>query len=175
MPNVDLTRVPSYYHKYINKVDENELQDALKKSQAVFISTLRNIPTEKWDYRYAEDKWTVKELVQHIIDSERIFCFRALCFARKDKTPLPGFDENLYAKNCNASIRKGEELIEELISVQNSTFSLFTSFDQEQLDQSGVANNNPVYVKGIGFIIAGHANHHLDILKERYLNEPVLL
>lgn len=175
MPNVDLSRIPPYYHKYINKVEENELHDALKKSQTLFISALKNISPLKWDHKYAEGKWTIKELVQHIIDSERIFCFRALCFSRKDKTPLPGFDENMYADNCKASKRKGEELIQELISVQNATLSLFDSFDEEQLDQMGVANNNPVYVKGIGFIIAGHAIHHLGILKERYLNEPVLL
>ena len=169
MPELAFSRVPSYYHKYLNKVKEKDLYDALRKSQALLLTTLENMPVDKWDYSYAEGKWKVKDVVQHIIDAERIFCFRALCFARMDQTHLPGFDENLYAENTRAFKRNSESLIEELKTVQVATLSLFASFDDEQLEQQGTANNNPVYVKGIGFIIAGHAIHHTDIIKERYL------
>ena len=169
MPNVDLTRVPAYYHRYINQVKENELPDALAKHQEDLVRFLQTIPEEKWNYRYAEGKWSVKELVQHIIDAERVFAYRALRFARKDSTPLPGFDEGPYAAASKADKRTKKDLIDELSSVQKSTAQLFASFDEQQLNESGVASNNPVYVKGIGFIIVGHALHHMQVLQERYL------
>ena len=91
MANVELSRVPEYYHGYINRVTEKDLNKAFLNHQIDFVSFLNDIPAEQWDYRYDEGKWSIKEVVQHIIDAERIFCYRALCIARKDKTPLPGF------------------------------------------------------------------------------------
>jgi hypothetical protein len=169
MANVDLSRVPAYYHKYIALVSENDLKTALEKHQTDLINELKKMPLEKWDYRYADGKWTIKELVQHIIDAERIFCYRALRFSRKDTTELPGFDENGFAENSAAHKRTGEDLINELTTVQQSTAQLFSSFVEEQLDQTGTANGHAVYVKGIGYIVAGHAVHHKNILLERYL------
>ena len=99
----DLSRVGNFYHNYINLVTEDELAEAFDKESASFVRFLDTIPAEKYDYRYAEDKWTIKEVLQHIIDAERIFSYRALRFARKDKTPLPGFDENSFAAASNAS------------------------------------------------------------------------
>src|SRR5215211_4555216 len=118
MANIDLSRVPQFYHRYISYVDENDLTKALQKHQYDFRSFLDTIPEEKWSFRYAEGKWSIKELVQHTIDAERIFCYRALCFARKDKTELPGFDENLYAQTSKADKRTKKDLIEELSLVQ---------------------------------------------------------
>ena len=135
--------------------------------------TLKNIPDEKWDYRYAEGKWTIKELVQHIIDAERIFCYRALNFARKDRSELPGFDENEFAAVSKADKRSKQDLLDELATVQKSSMQLFASFDDEQLNESGKANGNSIYVNGIGFIIVGHTMHHLNILKERYLQKKI--
>ena len=169
MPNVDLSRVPVFYHKYINLVKENELAPALQKHQRELITELEKIPAEKWDYRYAEGKWSIKEMIQHIIDAERIFCFRALNFARQDKNELPGFDENEFAEASKADRRSKEDLIEELATVQKSSAHLFASFDNAQLDQTGIANGKSIYVKGIGFIVVGHTLHHRNILVERYL------
>lgn len=169
MPTPDLNRVPSYYHKYISLVPQQNIESIMADHGASLIDTLRNLPDDKWNYKYAPDKWTIKELVQHIIDAERIFCYRALRFARKDKTPLPGFEENAYAAESDANRRYGADLIEELTIVQRSTALLFLSFNEEQLAAEGDANGQSIYVGGIGFIVVGHSLHHLGILKERYL------
>jgi uncharacterized damage-inducible protein DinB len=174
MANVELSRVPEYYHKYINLVNESDLNQAFQKHQTDLIATLSQIGADKWDYRYAEGKWTIKEVVQHIIDTERIFCYRALCFARKDETSLPGFDENSYATASKASRRTKEDLIDELQSVQKSSAQLFRSFDEEQLNETGIANGKSVYVKAIGYIIVGHVLHHKNILLERYLQQKTI-
>jgi len=171
MPNVDLTRVPIFYHNYIGQVKENELAATLHAHQQTLITELEKIPPEKWDYRYAKGKWSIKEMVQHLIDAERIFCYRALNFARKDSNALPGFDENEFAQTSRADKRSKNDLIEELTTVQKSTALLFGSFDEEQLNETGVANGWSIYVKAIGFIIAGHALHHRNVLRERYLQE----
>lgn len=170
MQNVDLSRVFEYYHKYINLVIEDDLQTAFKKHQTELISFLKEIPKKKWSHRYAKDKWSIKEVVQHIIDAERVFTYRALCFARKDQTQLPSFDENIFAANSKADERSKKDLIKELKTVQESSALLFNSFDEEQLEQPGVASGKPTYVKGIAYILLGHALHHKKILEERYLN-----
>lgn len=169
MPRPDLTRVPDYYHKYINQVPEKDLGTALENQTATFLKFLKKMPAEKIDYRYAKDKWTVKEVLQHMLDTERIFAYRALCIARKDSTHFPGFEENDYAANSKASKRDWKEMIREFKAVRRSTEILFRSFDKQQLDATGTASGKSVYVLGIGFIIAGHINHHVNVLKERYL------
>lgn len=169
MPRPDLTRVPEWYHRYIHQVEENDLGEALHQQASSFPRFLETLAEEKRDYRYADDKWTIKEMLQHIIDAERIFSYRALCFARKDTTPLPGFEENSYAANSKAGKRDWNEMVEEFKTVRQSTQQLFGSFDNEQLEISGIASGKPVYVLAIGFIIAGHANHHVAVIKERYL------
>jgi hypothetical protein len=133
------------------------------------IALMESIPLSKHDYAYAPGKWTLKEVLQHIIDTERVFCYRALCIARKEAQSLPGFDENSYAANSKASNRDWNDLIEEFKVVRAGSKFLFDSFDSEQMENSGVANKNPLYVSGIGYIIAGHAQHHLHIIRERYL------
>ncbi len=171
MPNVDLTRVPSFYHKYIEKVNASELDEAFRIHQVELINALNKLPESKWDFRYAEGKWSIREMMQHMIDAERIFCYRALCFARRDPNPLPGFDENSYVEMSNGNQRTASELIEEMQVVQKASALLFASFTPEMLEQTGVANNNPVYVKAIGFIVVGHTLHHLEVMRERYLGE----
>lgn len=168
MPQVNLEKVPSFYHNYVKLVTEDNLQEAFNNHQNELVSFLKKLPFEKWDHRYAEDKWSIKELVQHLIDSERIFCYRALTFARKDEKSLPGFDENHYAKTSKADQRKPKELLEELELLQRSSAQLFESFDEEQLNAEGTANNNKIYVEAIGYTIVGHCRHHLNVLKERY-------
>ncbi len=169
MPRPDLASAPEWYHRYIDAVKEDELSAALKNQTALFNRFFEAIPVEKREFRYAAGKWSVKEIIQHIIDAERVFAYRALRFARKDATPLPGFDENTYAENAKTDNRDWKELIEELNSVRRSSECMFNSFDEEQLNETGVASGNPISVLAIGFIIAGHANHHINIIKERYL------
>ena len=169
MPRPDLSRVPEFYHGYISKVKEADLGSALKSSTKELFDLLRSIPAEKHDHRYAEGKWTIKEVVQHMLDGERVFTYRALRFARKDDTPLPGFDENLFAQTAKADKRSWNDLVDEFAALRKATESMFASFDNEQLEQSGIASENSTYVLGIGYIVAGHVNHHCQVIKERYL------
>jgi uncharacterized damage-inducible protein DinB len=174
MAALDLTRVPVYYHKYIAKVEETELSKAFISHGKELVAFLTDLPAEKWSYRYAPGKWSIKEVVQHIIDGERIFGYRALTFARKDRTSLPGFEENDYAANCEADRRIPESLLNELQLVQQSTAAMFNSFSEEQLEQSGTANEQGTYVRALGFILIGHSIHHLHVMKERYLELSVI-
>lgn len=169
MPRPDLSKIPEWYHGYINLADGNDVVAAIKKQTPVILRFFNTIPPEKINYRYAKGKWTLKELLQHIIDGERIFAYRALCIARKDTTNLPGFDENDYADNSKANKREWKDLIAELKAVRQSTEFLFDSFDKAQIASVGTANKNPVSVLAIGFILVGHINHHLKVVKEKYL------
>jgi hypothetical protein len=168
----DLNRVPPYYHKYISKVKTEDLNESLQSGDHV--SFLKTIPAGKWDYRYAPGKWTIKELVQHIIDTERIFSYRALRFARKDATPLPGFEQDDYVLHAESGNRTPAGLIKEFEAVRTATAALFDSFTENQLESEGTASGASVYVRAIGFIILGHSIHHIDVLKERYLNNASL-
>lgn len=170
MPRPDLSRVPDFYHDYVNLVEGDDLMKNLARQTETFIKFLKKIPKKKRNYRYAEDKWTIKEVLQHIIDTERIFAYRALTFARKDTTPLPSFDENTYVANSKSDDRKWRDLFDDFLAARWSTENLFASFDEEQLEASGIASGKSNYVMGIGFIITGHANHHMNVIKERYLN-----
>lgn len=157
--------------RYVNAVAENNLEDALRKNTRRFRKMLKNIPKKKINYAYAEGKWTLKELLQHIVDAERVFVFRALHFARKDTVPLPGFDENVWAITAKAPKRSWGDLVDEFTALRVSTELFFQSFDEDQLLATGTANNNPMSVVGLGFVCAGHVAHHMNIIKERYLNE----
>jgi uncharacterized damage-inducible protein DinB len=169
MSRPNLNRMPEYFQRYVNQVSEDDLMEAMTNQTPAFITFLENIPVSKRDYRYADGKWTIKEVLQHIIDTERIFAYRSLCIARKETASLPGFDENSYAANSKADKRKWDEMIEEFKAVRRSSEIMFGSFDDEQLEATGISNNNSIYVSAIGFILVGHVNHHVTILKERYL------
>lgn len=170
MSRPDLSRVPEWYHGYINQVPENMLMNALQNQTISFIKFLNKLPFEKRNYRYEKGKWTIKEMLQHITDAERIFAYRALCFARQDTTPLPGFDENYYADNAEASKRDWDNMLEEFKLIRKSNEILFASFDKKQLDSTGIASGKTVYVMAIGFIMVGHINHHINVIKQRYIN-----
>ena len=166
----DLSRVPEFYHNYIKHVPEDDLMIAFKNQTPVALQFFQNLPEDKIDYAYAEGKWTIKELLQHIIDAERIFSYRALRFARKDPTPLPGFDENLFAENAKAAKRNWSDLVEEFKVVRKATEWLYGSFDAEQLNATGTSNNSPIYVLAFGYISVGHVMHHMNVIKQRYLS-----
>lgn len=165
----DLSRVPEYYHKYIAQVKGDDLLPVLKKQGKGFARYLEELPKSKRHYKYGPDKWTIIEVVQHILDAERVFAYRALCIARGEQQPLPGFDENTYAEHANKNKRKWKDIVEEFIVVRRSTEILFASLSEENLDATGTASNWPVYVNGIGFLLAGHLQHHWNILQERYV------
>jgi uncharacterized damage-inducible protein DinB len=154
---------------YIQAVGNVDMIEELEICLHDFIRFVQNIPMDKFDYRYAEGKWTIKDIIQHIIDTERIFTYRALRISRNDKTPLPGFEENDYVANTNANARSIQDLLAELSAVRHSTLFLFKSFSWEQLERIGIASNNEISVRAIGFILIGHQKHHQNVFKERYL------
>ena len=169
MPKPNAANYPEDFGKYISQVPEEDLSEAFKNQFPKIESFLTEIDEEKSKYSYAPGKWTLKELLQHIIDGERIFNYRALCFARKETISLPSFDEDLYAENSNANNRSWKSLSNELINVRRSTADLFNSFSDEMMQQSGIANNKSISVLSIGFIIIGHITHHIKVVEEKYM------
>jgi uncharacterized damage-inducible protein DinB len=170
MTRPDLTKVPDFYKRYVQHVQDYDLSDAFKISSTETLELVRSIPEEHGEFRYAEGKWSVKELLCHMIDVERIMAYRALRFARNDKTPLHGFEENDYAPEANAENRTLSSIAEEMARLRSSTVDLFASFKSEMLMRKGLANNVELSVLTLGYIIAGHESHHRKILKERYLS-----
>ncbi|MGB0931002.1 MAG: DinB family protein [Chitinophagales bacterium] len=165
----DIHESNDYFKRYINKVVGNDIVASLSKGQKMMESFCRLIPSEKWDYRYAEDKWTIKEVVMHIIDTERIMAYRALRIARNDKTSLPGFEQDDYIANSKTHKRSPESLLAEYMAVRSATLSLFIHFDEEMFKRMGTASGYPISVRALAYIIAGHETHHLAIVQERYL------
>ncbi|MFT3680092.1 MAG: DinB family protein [Ferruginibacter sp.] len=160
---------PGYFKIYTDQVVETDLATAFQNQSAGFEEFLNRISEEKSLYAYADGKWTIKEMLQHIIDAERIFAYRAVCFARGEAINLPGFEENDYAANSHANERSWKSIVEEFIINRRSIELMFASFTNEVLALSGTANNNTTSVESIGFIIVGHFNHHKKVLLERYL------
>lgn len=157
-----------YYKKYIDKVKGDTIADIIRNHSEDIFFYYNNIPEDKAGYAYAEGKWTVKDVLQHVIDAERVFSYRAMRISRNDSTPLPGFDENEYAKYSGASARSLSSLKEELAAVRNATDLLLQSFTEEQLAIKGTASDQPVTVNALAYIIYGHLIHHKNILEERY-------
>ena len=157
-----------YLTHYINLVKQDELLSALEAS-LVFLSELSVSDFQgKELYSYADGKWTVQEVLQHIIDTERVMTYRAMRFARKDATELPGFDENSFSDNSFANMRSMQNILDELVLMRKSTIALYQSFNEEQLLFLGTANGNKNCAATIGFFTIGHALHHLNVLQERY-------
>ncbi len=159
----------TYFQKYIDLVPEEDLSTAFHNQFFKITQFLHSITEEKSSYSYAPGKWSIKELLQHITDTERIFAYRSLCFARNEKASLPGFDENDYAACSNANLRNWKDLADEFLLVRKTTELLFNSFTNEALNNSGLANKNPATASSMGFIAIGHVYHHINVLKERYL------
>lgn len=158
-----------YYSNYINKAGEEMLVSGLESSLSSTLAFFNTIPENKLEYRYDAGKWTVKDIIQHLIDAERVFAYRALRFARQDKTSLPGFEENTYTDMANANKRSRAELLKEYQLVRESTIMLFKSFNEDALKLVGVASNSNMSVRAIGFVIIGHEKHHCEVITSRYL------
>lgn len=172
MTTKDLTpeETANYFGRYIALVpDELALQDALSHSIGLLEQSLANTSDAKYDHRYAPEKWTVKEVLAHLIDTERIFNYRALRFARKDSTPLLGYDHNTYVDHSGANARTAKSLLDELRAVRASTVAMFASFDEDTMLLTGTANTLEVSVRALGFVQSGHMLHHQQILVDKYL------
>jgi uncharacterized damage-inducible protein DinB len=158
-----------YYQPYIAALGEADLMDTMRRQRNNFPEFMESIPDDKWQYAYAQGKWTIAEVLLHVIDAERVFQYRALRIARGDHTPLAGFDQDAYVPNSGAGKRSRESIIEEYRAVRQATISLFSTFDAEALNQRGTASKSEVNVAALGFIICGHQKHHRNIIRERYL------
>ncbi len=159
----------AYYETYVSRVPEEDLTAAFRKHTASVLAFLTRIPDQKKDYAYAPGKWTIRQVLQHIIDAERVFAYRALNFARKDANKLPGFDENEFADVARVEHREWNDMVEEFQFVRNSSDLFFRALGEEELSRSGIASNNAVSVRALGYIMLGHAIHHMEVVKERYL------
>lgn len=165
----DPYNLPAFYVEYVKRVENLEIEQALTDSFSSFAQCIAAIPEEKGAYRYAPGKWSIKEVLAHLNDTERIFAYRALRFARRDRTVLQGFDEQAYGPLSNAASRSLDQLIGALSRLRTTTIDLFRSFDDEMLHQTGIANKDRISVGNIGYVTAGHMFHHLQVLKDRYL------
>ncbi|WP_406824759.1 DinB family protein [Pedobacter sp. KACC 23697] len=157
---------PTWGETYISKVNGDIVE--ILTDQAHSLPALFRRNTDKADYAYAEGKWTLKEMLGHIIDAERVFAYRITCFARNEQQHLPGFEEDDYVKNARFRQRALEDLIEEFIALRKANLYLFKSLNEEELNRKGIASGREINVKSILFIAGGHIIHHISILKERY-------
>ncbi|TXB66097.1 DinB family protein [Vicingus serpentipes] len=158
-----------YFNNYINLVEDADFISALKNSYKTTKEIISTISEEQANTAYAEGKWTIKELLVHIMDTERIFCERALRFARNDKQDLPGFDHDDFVLGSEANDRTLKSIMKEYKTIRKSTIALFKNFSPAMLEKSGTANKNKLTVLSIGFIITGHETHHRNVLQEKYL------
>lgn len=159
-----------YYKNYIDLAIDCELVDGLQTSLDKAITFFETVPDYKLEYRYDDGKWTIKEIIQHLMDAEVVFAYRALRFARNDKTELPGFDENFYAEMSSANKRTKADLLSNYKALRLFTISLFNSFEAQTLLNIGTASNSKMSVRALGFVIIGHETHHCKVIKDRYLN-----
>jgi hypothetical protein len=169
MTKPDSTEYAPYFEKYISLAREGEIVATLGRQIEGTLSLIRGLSAAQGDLRYAPGKWSVKEVIGHLIDAERIFAYRAMRFARNDATPLPGFDENLFVANADFGSRSLADLADEFEHTRKSNVYLFKSLDGDASLRRGVSNNNEVSVRAIAYIIAGHELHHAEILRSRYL------
>jgi uncharacterized damage-inducible protein DinB len=157
-----------FYQGYIDQVtSENVIQALIKQGQKTY-ALIQQLTDEETDYRYADGKWSVREVIGHIIDTERIMAYRALCISRGEAAPLPGFDQDDYVDNANFSERSLQSLSTEYDALRNANISLFNSFDENQIMRTGTASGFTTSVRALAYIIAGHEKHHLNILEEKY-------
>lgn len=169
LTQLSTTEYSGPFANYVQETGEINLIEELEISLHAFIKFVQNIPLDKFDYRYAEGKWTIKDIIQHLIDCERIFAYRALRFSRNDKTALPGFEENDYVDNTDANGRSIQDLLTEFSAVRHSTLLFYKSLSEEQLNRIGTASTYQLSARALGFVIIGHQKHHQKVFEERYL------
>lgn len=158
-----------FYGTYLSVLHESELNVLLANGKTEFAQFIENIPDNKLHSSYAMGKWTIAEVILHIIDAERVFQYRALRFLRNDQTPLPGFDQDLFVKQSNANNRGKDSLIAEFKAVREASITLFNNLENEELSRTGIASNIEWTVGALGFVICGHLRHHQQIITYKYL------
>ncbi|MBX7171403.1 MAG: DinB family protein [Pyrinomonadaceae bacterium] len=169
MKRPEKTEYAEYYDRYISLVEETDIISAMQKQLEEFTSTFSQITEEEGLNTYQEGKWTIKELLGHLIDGERIFAYRAFRFSRADETPLPGFDQDPYIENGNYNSVKLADLLEELVLLRKSNLHFLKNLSENAWNNVGVASDNPITVRALAYCMVGHITHHLNILKDRYL------
>lgn len=165
----DITQIAGHYRDYINSITEDDPVSAFEHHSREAIDFFNSITEEQSTFKYAENKWTLKEVLQHVIDAERVFNFRALSLARGENTPLPPFDENDFAANSHANDRSWKSLAEEFAAVRSSSMAQVKSFNESDLPRTGIVSGKRISVVAILYITVGHVMHHLDVIKSKYL------
>lgn len=168
MKKSDIKTVPAYYQKYIDQVPDIELMEALKSGGIELFHDHLDFLLALGDQVYAPGKWTVNQMVEHLMDTERIFLNRALRFARLDKTALPGFDENVYVANARSNELRLQDLLNQYSIIRQATVTTYSNFNEEELNRTGTADSKEISVLALGFIQVGHPIHHFNVVKERY-------
>ncbi len=166
---INLDSIPAFYKNYVKLIEEEDLLQAMRISGHRAAELVHSLPESKADHRYEKRKWSLREVLCHAMDAERIFAYRALRFARNDQTPLAAFDENTYTPQSNASGRTLRRIADEMARLRDTNLDLFESFTPEMLQRKGTINGNTLSVAALGFIIAGHETHHCGIIRDRYL------
>ena len=159
----------AYYSTYVDRITSDDILDALQSQLDTTLSVLTGISEDKSLHRYAADKWSIRQLLNHVTDTERVFVYRALWFARGFDTALPGFDQNVAVPTAAAEQFSWASHVEDFRAVRAATLTFFRNLPEEAWGRSGVASGNPVTVRALAYIVAGHVAHHMAILQERYL------
>jgi DinB superfamily len=165
----DASEYAPYFAKYIDRIEGADIIDALRRQIAATLATLRGVSEADSLERYAEGKWSLREVAGHIIDTERIMAYRALRIARADQTPLPGFDQDPYIQAASVDERAWPHLLEELEAVRRANVLMFEGFPEAAWTRQGTASGKEITVRALAYLIAGHELHHMQIVRERYL------
>ncbi len=165
----DRTEAADYYFHYIDQVADGDIVRTLASQRDETVAYLERLPEERAGYRYAADKWTLRSVVGHLNDTERLFTARAFWFARGFETPLPSFDQNVAITTGGFDSRTWRSLVDEFAAVRAGTIAFFASLPQDAWDRRGIASGNPFTVRALAYLIAGHVTHHMRIVGERYL------
>jgi uncharacterized damage-inducible protein DinB len=160
-----------YYGTYIDQVPDGDIVESMNRQLSDTLSLIRSLDESDGDKRYAPEKWSIREIIGHVIDAERIFVYRALRFSRADPTPVPGFDENMFAANAPYSKVSLSDLADELEHVRRSSAQFFSHLDEEVMSRRGNANGHEISVRALAWILTGHDIHHVKVIRTRYLNQ----
>jgi hypothetical protein len=169
MKRPDQEEYAQFYANYVSLVPETDVNSALENQIGELENLFKEISEEKGNFAYAENKWTIKELLGHLIDGERVFSYRAFRISRNDQTPLAGFEENFYVANSNFAKRSLADLLEEFSLLRRANVLFFQNLPAEFWSRTGIASDAEVSVRALAYVMVGHIRHHLNILKERYL------
>ena len=166
----DRTEAAEYYFRYIDLVPAGDIRNQLEIQGTETLALLRGIDAERSRFRYAPDKWSIRDVVNHLTDTERLFVFRAFWFARGFDSPLPSFDQGVAAASAAADDRTWTSLVDEFAAVRAATVTFFQTLPRDAWSRRGIASGNPFSVRALAFLTAGHVIHHATILRERYLS-----